>query len=107
VAVGRRDPFGLAQRLRECGPVLHRGRGDDRGDQDIGRVDEDVPFGTIDFLRAVEPRGPVTGDALTLGESTTAAVGRLRRPERVRTSPRTVVRIRAQVPLRQQRRKCL
>ena len=37
---------------------------------------------------------------MTLEESTTPAVGRLRRPERVRTSPRTVVGIRAQVPPR-------
>jgi hypothetical protein len=59
------------------------------------------------FLAPSKPRGPVTGDALTLEKSTTAAVGRLRRPERVRTSPWTVVRIRAQVPVRHQRRRCL
>ncbi len=59
------------------------------------------------FFAPSNPRGPATGDALTLEESTTAAVGRLRRPERVRTSPRAAVRIRAHVPLRHQRRKCL
>ena len=47
------------------------------------------------------------GDALTDDESTTAAVGRRRRPDWVRTWPRTAVNIRVQVSERHQRRKCL
>jgi hypothetical protein len=58
------------------------------------------------FLAPPNPRGPATGDAFTLEESTTAAVSRLRRPERVRTSPRIAVSIRVQIPARDQHRKC-
>jgi hypothetical protein len=87
---GRSDTFGLAQQLRECGPVLHVGFGDDGRDEDASGVDQDVAF-----------------DALADDESTTAAVGCRRRPDRVRTSPRTAVSTLAQVPARHQRRKCL
>ncbi len=59
------------------------------------------------LLAPSSPRGPATGDALTLKESTTAAVGLRRRPDWVRISPWTVVRIGPRVPLRHQRRKCL
>jgi hypothetical protein len=58
-------------------------------------------------LAPSNPRGPVTGDALTDDESTTAADGLRRRPARVRTSRRTAVRIGVQIPARHQRRKCL
>lgn len=50
------------------------------------------------FFAPSKPRGAATGEALTDEESTMAAVGRRRRPDRVRTSPRTAVRIRAQTP---------
>ena len=44
---------------------------------------------------------------MTDDESTTAAVGRHRRPDRVRTSLRIAVRMRVHIPDRHQRRKCL
>jgi hypothetical protein len=59
------------------------------------------------FLAPLHPRGPVTGDALAEDESTTAVVGRLRRPERVRTSAGVAASTLAQIPARHRRRKCL
>jgi hypothetical protein len=59
------------------------------------------------FLAPCNPRGPATGEAVTEDESTTAAVGRVRRPERVRTSPRIAVSTLAQVPARHQLRTCV
>jgi len=55
---GRGDTFGLAQQLRECGPVLHVGFGDDGRDEDAGGVDQDVTFDAVDFLGAVESARP-------------------------------------------------
>lgn len=58
------------------------------------------------FLASSKPRGPVTGDAFTDEESTTAAEGRLRRHARARTSSRTAASALPQIPARHQRRKC-
>jgi IS605 OrfB family transposase len=104
---GRRDAFGLAQQPREGAPILHVGRGDHSSDQNSGGVDQHLAFDAIDLFAPSNPREPATGDALTLEESTTAAVGRLRRPDRMRTSPRIAVRMRVQIPARHQRGKCL
>jgi hypothetical protein len=98
------DRRGLAQQCRKRRTILHVRFGDDGGDQDAGGVDESVPVEAVDLVAPSHPRGPATGDAFTLEEASTAAVGRRRRPERVRTSPRTVVRIGAQVRSRHQRR---
>src|SRR5258707_15030465 len=65
----------------------------------VALVDPHVVDGGRDPFGLAQPLGecgPITGDALRLDESTTPAVRRLRRPERVRASPRTVLRIRAQ-----------
>jgi hypothetical protein len=59
------------------------------------------------LLAPWKPRGPATGDALTEDASTTAAVGRRCRPERVRTSPRIAVSTVVHVPARYYRWKCL
>ena len=93
--------------------VLGVGLGDDGGDQDAPGVHEHVPplsvaeSASSTFLAPSNPRGPATRDALTDEESTTTAVGRLCRPDRVRTSPRTAVSTFAQMPARHHRRKCL
>jgi hypothetical protein len=105
VADGRCDPFCLTQQSRERGAVLHVGRGDDRGNEDAAGVNQDVALDAVYLFAPSNPRGPVTGDAFTDDESTTAAVSHRRRPERVRASPRTAVSILAQIPVRHQRRK--
>jgi hypothetical protein len=45
------------------------------------------------FVAPSNPRGPVTGEALTDEESTAAADGRRRRPDLVGTWPRIAVKI--------------
>ena len=96
----------LCGSFSECGPVLHVGFGDDGRDEDAGGVDQEVVFDAVDFLGAVE-RGPAIGDGLSVDESTTGPVGRRRRPDRVRSLPRTAVSSLVQVPVRHQRGKCL
>jgi hypothetical protein len=63
-------------------------------------------FDAVNLIGAVEPGGSATREAVTEDESTTAAVGRVRRRERVRTSPRIAVSTVAQVPARYQLGKC-
>jgi len=59
------------------------------------------------FLAPLNQCGPATGGALTDDESTTTALGRLRRLDRMRASPRITVSTLVQVPARHRRGKCL
>jgi hypothetical protein len=82
-----RGPFRRAQQRGKRGPVLHVSCSDDGRDHQARGVDEDMAFTSSTFFAPSNLRGPATGEAVTPQEPTTPAVGRLRRPDRVRTSP--------------------
>lgn len=71
VGDGRRDALGPAQQLREGVAVLYVGRGDTAAPRMPLESTSTWRFTPSTFLAPSNPRGPLTGDALTDDESTT------------------------------------
>ncbi len=86
----REQSSGSAQQMESTITILNVGRINDDIQQEAQRVDQDVPFATLDFLarvvaRRIEPRPPFC-EPLAVCESIMATVGLGSRPSCSRTA---------------------
>ncbi len=87
----------LQQRLRPVA-VLHTRSGDDDGQQQAERIDEDVAFAAFDLFVRIKAANPPFSVVLTDWLSMIPALGWRCLPVAVRTSPRNKSCMSGQVP---------